>query len=201
MKHKKFPFSPHMWITIIVFTTGCSGPVDETASLMSAQTDVDSLQTMAISSEEPLTGLRQIAYIKASNTGSGDNFGAGGILSGDAVVLSKDGSTLAVSAPFESSASSGIGGDQADESMYGAGAVYIFVHRNNNWVQQAYVKASNPGLTDNFGFATAMSADGNTLAVSAHFESSGDAGIEADQNDNSIPQAGAVYVFTRTGDV
>ena len=97
--------------------------------------------------------------------------------------------------------SAGIGGDQADESMYGAGAVYIFVHRNNNWVQQAYVKASNPGLTDNFGFATAMSADGNTLAVSAHFESSGDAGIEADQNDNSIPQAGAVYVFTRTGDV
>ena len=184
-----------------MFTTGCSGPADETVSLMSAQTDADSVQTMATSSEEVPTGLQQIAYIKASNTGSGDNFGAGGILSGDAVVLSKDGSTLAVSAPFESSASSGIGGNQTDESMYGAGAVYVFVHRNNNWVQQAYIKASNPGLTDNFGFATAMSADGNTLAVSAHFESSGDAGIGADQNDNSIPQAGAVYVFTRTGDV
>ena len=45
--------------------------------------------------------ITQIAYIKASNTGDGDNFGAGGTIEGDAVALSKDGSTLAVGAPFE----------------------------------------------------------------------------------------------------
>ena len=45
-----------------MFTTGCSGPADETVSLMSAQTDADSVQTMATSSEEVPTGLQQIAY-------------------------------------------------------------------------------------------------------------------------------------------
>ena len=148
---------------------------------------------------QPGDGLRQTAYLKASNTGDGDNFGAGGTLDGDAVALSKDGRTLAVGAPYESSGAAGVNGEQADDSMYGAGAVYVFTRQDNGWVQQAYLKASNPGLADNFGFITALSADGDTLAVSAHFEASGDAGVDADQADDSIPQAGAVYVFTRTG--
>ena len=42
-----------------------------------------------------------------------------------------------------------------------------------------------------------LNADGNTLAVSAYFESSSSTGINGEQNDK-IPQAGAVYVFTRT---
>ena len=146
------------------------------------------------------TGIAQIAYIKASNTGPGDNFGAGSSAIGDnAVSLSADGSTLAVGAPFESSGAAGIDGDQADDSVYGAGAVYVFVPQGDTWVQQAYLKASNPGITDNFGFATVLSADGNTLAVSAHFEAGGDTGVDADPHDDSIPQAGAVYVFTRSG--
>ena len=148
----------------------------------------------------PGTQITQIAYIKASNTGFGDNFGAGSSAIGDdAVSLSADGMTLAVGAPFESSGAAGINGDQADDSVYGAGAVYIFVPQGDTWVQQAYIKASNPGITDNFGFATALSADGNTLAVSAHFEAGGDTGVDANQDDDSIPQAGAVYVFTRSG--
>jgi hypothetical protein len=44
-----------------------------------------------------------------------------------------------------------------------------------------------------------LSQDGNTLAVSAVFEASAAKGINGDQKDKSIPQAGAVYVFTRTG--
>jgi hypothetical protein len=44
-----------------------------------------------------------------------------------------------------------------------------------------------------------LSEDGNTLAVSAYFEASGATGVDADQTDDSIPQAGAVYVFTRSG--
>ena len=143
--------------------------------------------------------LTQTAYIKASNTGDSDSFGAGGTLEGDAVVLSKDGTTLAVGAPYESSSASGVGGDQTDDSLYGAGAVYVFTEEDDGWVQQAYVKASNPGLTDNFGYMVVLNADGNTMAVSAHFESSGDTGVDADQSDDSIPQAGAVYVFSREG--
>ena len=37
------------------------------------------------------------------------------------------------------------------------------------------------------------------MAVAAHWEASAATGINGNQNDNSIPQAGAVYVFTRTG--
>jgi hypothetical protein len=145
--------------------------------------------------------LEQTHYIKASNTGFGDQFGTGGTLLGDAVALSDDGSTLAVGATFEASASAGIDGDQADDSVYGAGAVYVFSSDDGEWAQQAFIKASNPGLTDNFGYAVELSEDGDTLAVSAYFEASGATGVDADQADDSIPQAGAVYVFTRNGDI
>jgi len=189
IKYKNCSLSTPFGIAVSMFAVSCAGPVDEITPSRSAQLSTDSVAE-----------LRQIAYIKASNTGGGDNFGAGGNISGDAVVLSRDGGTLAVGAPFESSSSSGVEGNQVDESLYGSGAVYIFARESDNWVQQAYLKASNPGLMDNFGFVTALSGSGNTLAVSAHSESSGDAGVEADQSDNSIPQAGAVYIFTRTGD-
>ena len=181
-------------------TAACTGPADETAAPeMSDAAGPESGQDSA-PSLVPDTQIAQITYIKASNTGFGDNFGAGSSAIGDdAVSLSADGMTLAVGAPFESSGSAGIDGDQADDSVYGAGAVYVYVPQGDTWVQQAYIKASNPGITDNFGFATALSADGNTLAVSAHFEASGDTGVDANQDDDSIPQAGAVYVFTRSG--
>ena len=148
--------------------------------------------------------LTQTAYLKASNTGAGDQFGMGGTLLGDAVALSADGSTLAVGAPFESSAATGIDGNQDDDSAYGAGAVYVFARHDSNspddgWAQQAYIKASNTGLTDYFGYTVELSADGNTLAVSAYFEASGASGVNGDQDDDSLPQAGAVYVFARNG--
>lgn len=144
--------------------------------------------------------LRQTAYIKSPNTGFGDEFGGGGTLLGNAVALSADGATLAIGAPYESSASGGIGGDPEDESVYGAGAVYVYVRDGGGWRQQAYVKASNPGLTDNFGYMIALSEDGDTMAVAAPYEASAATGIDGDQNDDSIPQAGAVYVFSRSGD-
>ncbi len=143
--------------------------------------------------------LTQTAYLKASNTGAGDQFGTGGTLLGNAVALSADGGTLAVGAPFESSAATGIDGVEDDDSTYGAGAVYVFTHDAGGWTQEAYVKASNAGLTDYFGYAVALSADGNTLAVSAYFEASGDTGVNGNQDDDSLPQAGAVYVFVRDG--
>jgi len=143
--------------------------------------------------------LEEIHYIKASNPGYGDQFGTGGTLLGNAVALSADGSTLVVGATFEASGSAGPYADQNDDSVYGAGAVYVFVNDGGAWRQQAYIKASNPGLTDNFGYAVRLSEDGDTLAVSAYFEASGATGINGDEADDSIPQAGAVYVFVRDG--
>lgn len=201
MRHRNDCLPSLPALAALGLAAACTDSVDEASSQPTAQLATSSTQTTNTTAQRTPAELRQFAYLKASNPGDGDNFGAGGTLAGDAVALSKDGLTLAVGAPFESSGASGIDGDQTDDSVYGAGAVYIFDRQGETWSQEAYLKASNPGLADNFGFITALSADGNTLAVSAHFESSGDTGVDADQNDDSIPQAGAVYVFVRTAGV
>jgi hypothetical protein len=156
---------------------------------------------LPIEAQSGSAGLRQTAYVKASNPHMGDHFGNGGTLLGDSVALSGDGLTLAVGAPNESSGAKGINGNQDDNSVYSAGAVYVFTRRTatSAWAQQAYVKASNPQAGAEFGHVVTLSADGNTMAASAYFEASATKGINGNQNDESIPQAGAVYVFTRRG--
>ena len=146
--------------------------------------------------------MRQTAYLKASNPGMFDHFGEGGALDGhigNAVAVSGDGNTIAVGAQHESSNARGINGNQNNDSAYNAGAVYVFTRNGGDWTQQAYVKASNAGNGDHFGNVVALSADGNTMAVGAFWESGGATGVNGNQDDNSIPQAGAVYVFTRRG--
>lgn len=133
----------------------------------------------------------QQAYVKASNTDAGDAFGI-------SVSLADDGSTLAVGASQESSSAVGIDGDQTDNSVMHSGAVYLFTRSGSTWSQQAYVKASNSGTSDRFGYHVALSGDGNTLAVGARLEASNATGINGNQTNNSLPGAGAVYVFTRS---
>jgi hypothetical protein len=150
----------------------------------------------------PRVEVKQVAYLKASNAGAGDHFGCGGGLqahAGNGVALSRDGNTLAIGAHLERSSARGINGNQNDDSLYDAGAVYVFVRRGDTWEQQAYIKASNTEENDNFGYFVALSADGNTLAATAQWEASGATGMNGNQEDNSIPQAGAAYVFVRTG--
>ena len=75
--------------------------------------------------------------------------------------------------------------------------------------QIAYLKASNAEGSDHFacggslpghtGNALALSGDGNTLAVGAPHESSAARGINGNQNDNSLYNSGAVYVYARRG--
>ncbi|HTL38214.1 MAG TPA: hypothetical protein VL326_34025 [Kofleriaceae bacterium] len=134
----------------------------------------------------------QQAYLKASNADIQDTFGA-------AIELSDDGNTLAVGAWGEASNAQVIGGNEADNSSLGAGAVYVFRRSGSTWSQEAYVKASNAEASDYFAQHLALSGDGATLAVAAVGESSGATGIDGDETDNSVPAAGAVYVFARAG--
>jgi hypothetical protein len=146
--------------------------------------------------------LRQVAYLKASNPAMYAHFGEGGALpghTGNTASISADGNTIAVGAPHEASSATGINGNEKDDSATNAGAVYVYTRSGATWVQQAYVKASNTGSGDYFGSSVDLSADGNTLAVAAHWEASDAKGINGNQQDNSIPQAGAVYIFTRSG--
>jgi len=132
----------------------------------------------------------QQAYVKASNTDIRDHFGF-------SIALSADGRTLAVGAMFEASRTKGINGDASDNSAHHSGAVYVYTRHDDNWSQQAYVKASNTDSWDRFGTAVSLSADGHTLAVGAAGEGSNATGIDDDQADNSRFGAGAAYVYTR----
>src|SRR5439155_14547453 len=138
------------------------------------------------------TTWTQQAYIKASNTGEagkGDEIGDGDQF-GFSLALSDDGNTLAAGAIAEDSGASGINGNQADNSLQSAGAVYVFSRTGTTWSQQAYVKPSNPDAADLFGYSVSLTADGNMLAVGS---------FDEDGPDNKSNGTGAVYVFARTG--
>jgi len=142
-----------------------------------------------------------VTYLKASNPRPDAKLGFGSALTGRTLVMSRDGNTLAVAAPDEGSAATGINGNQKDDTAGGAGAVYVFTRggAGRPWAQQAYLKASNTDAYDSFGFSLAISANGSTLAVTATREDSSARGINGNQADNSAEDSGAVYVFTRAG--
>jgi len=156
---------------------------------VTAEDGVSTLTYTVDYTRRAVTSFAQQAYVKASNTGTGDGFGY-------AVALS--GNTLAVSARNEHSGTTGVDGNQADNSEPGAGAVYVFTRDAAGvWSQQAYIKASTVDQEDWFGYSIAL--DGDILAVGAIGDDSSATGIDGDQSDNSAFQAGAVYVFARDG--
>ena len=109
--------------------------------------------------------------LQPSSLAAGDNFGT-------SVAISEDGNTLVSAGPFQDS----IGG------ISNAGSVYIFTRTGNTWSEQAHLFASNPGVNEYFGYSVAINANGNTIAVGCHGDTtSGGTG------------AGSVYVFTRSG--
>lgn len=73
------------------------------------------------------------------------------------------------------------------------GTIVMAVGRAAPWVLTAELTASNAGPRDEFGHAVAMS--GNTIVVGARYEdSAGTCG-----SDNSLSNAGAAYVYVKTG--
>jgi hypothetical protein len=130
----------------------------------------------------------QTDYIKAQNTGSSDDFGG-------AVSLSGDGYSLAVGASLEDSGAIGIEGNSSDNSAEDSGAVYLFVRFTDVYSPYSYIKASNTGEFDYFGYSVDLSWDGLTMAVGAPDEDGGDTGIAGDAYDNSAPLSGAVYMY------
>ncbi len=130
----------------------------------------------------------QQAYVKASNTDAWDQFGI-------ALALSSDGNTLVVGAHGEESNAVGIGGNQSENMASVSGAVYLFIRSGGSWSQQVYLKASNADAWERFGYALALSSDGDILAVGADWEASNAVGIGGDQFDNTADESGAVYLY------
>jgi hypothetical protein len=147
----------------------------------------DSLDWRSIRSLD--TSVEQLAYLKASNTDAGDQFGES---------VASSGSTVVVGANFEKSNARSIDGDQYNNEAQNAGAAYVIVRSGAGvWFQQAYLKASNTDAFDSFGTSVAVS--GNTVVVGASGEDSNDTGIDGDQDNNEASGAGAAYVFVRNG--
>lgn len=165
-------------------------PLGSTTVMMQLTANDGLSKTYSLVFDRGNTVLRQAVYGKASNSGTGDRF---------SYALSSSGNTLAVGAWGEASMATGIDGNQMSEGASASGAVYVFVRNGVAWTQQAYLKASNTGAGDHFGWSVSLDAD--TLAVGAHQEASVATGINGNQQDNSAANAGAVYVFARNGSI
>jgi len=132
----------------------------------------------------------QQAYIKASNSQSGDAFGG-------AIDISADGNRLVVGARLEDSGSF----NESDNNRGDSGAAYVFGRDGSTWSQKAYLKASTIQGGDQFGRSVSISANGNMIAVGANGEDSRDAFLSEDESNNGRENAGAVYVFELESDV
>lgn len=132
--------------------------------------------------QEP-TGWREQAVVTSADASTQNPLGSH-------VLLSADGSTLAVGAAAP---------DGTEARQRSTGSAYVFVQQDGRWQQQARVRASNADVGDAFGERLALSADGRVLAVSAVYEASTAVGLNGDQRDNSALSAGAVYLYARDG--
>ena len=86
-----------------------------------------------------------------------------------------------------------------DNGSVNSGAVYVYKRTGATWDQEAYIKAANNDLDDEFGYVVAISGD--TLAVSSVIEGSNETTITNGATasaDNSNAASGAVYVYKRT---
>ena len=135
----------------------------------------------------------QQAYLKASNSGRFDEFGRSVAVSGDTVV---------VGAPREGSDATGVNGSEGDwNTLWEAGAAYVFVRNNGQWIQQAYLKASNTGHGDGDNFGRSVAVSGDTVVIGAPLEDSDATGVDGSQGDvDDYFDAGAAYVFVRAAE-
>jgi len=94
---------------------------------------------------------------------------------GYSVAISEDGNTAIVGAYLE------------DTGGSDAGAAYIFTRSGTTWTQQKKIQALDKQAGDHFGISVSISDDGNTAIVGASRE------------DTGASNAGAAYIFTRSG--
>ncbi len=180
------------WNVEVEGDTVVVGAIDESSAATGVngdESDNSSYRSGAAYVYERVGGVwSQTAYLKPSNTGVDDRFG---------VVCKLSGDTLVIGASSEGSGATGIDGDGSDDSVWRAGAAYVFVRSGGTWVQQAYLKASTVEHYDYFGKHLAL--DGDRLVVGAQYEDSSATGVNGDEADNGAVDSGAAYVFERVG--
>ncbi|MDD2598712.1 MAG: FG-GAP repeat protein [Kiritimatiellae bacterium] len=132
----------------------------------------------------------QQAFLKATNAGASDYFGIGVAIDGDSVIVGASG---------EDSNATDVDGDPANNSAVNSGAAYIFARTGDLWSQQAYLKATNTGADDSFGYA-AVDICGDIAVVGAYGEDGSAIGVYG-ADDNYASGAGAAYAYIRNNGV
>jgi len=110
------------------------------------------------------------ATLTASDKATGDQLG-------QCVYMSSDGSRIAATA-YQAA----VGG------ISQAGAVYIFIRTGTVWTQEAKLTASDKAANDWFGLILSSNASFDTLAIRVNTRAV-----------NGLVNAGAAYIFTRSG--
>jgi hypothetical protein len=98
-------------------------------------------------------------------------------LLGQTVALSADGNTAIIGAY-----------NRIEAGLANSGAAYVFTRSGTTWTQQAKLLASDKATNDSFGWAVALSNDGDTALIGAPGKS-----------DSGTTSNGASYIFTRNG--
>jgi hypothetical protein len=124
--------------------------------------------------------------LKASNTGPNDWF---------AYSVAVSGNTIVCGAPAEDGNGTGVNPAE-NNGAQDSGAAYVFSRNGTTWSPPVYLKASNTGVIDQFGFAVGVSGD--LVVVGAPHEDGSGQRINPTPNDG-ITESGAAYVFIRTG--
>lgn len=119
---------------------------------------------------------REHDYLKAPSVRAGASFGATIAVSGDTLVVG--------------ARQFGFG----DPTVTAPGAAFVFRRTPAGWLQEAQLLGPAGSVSSLFGFSVAIS--GVTIVVGAPSDSSGSA---VDPNDKSKANAGAAWVFVRSG--
>jgi hypothetical protein len=82
-------------------------------------------------------------------------------------------------------------GEGPGSVLSGAGSIYVFVRNGSTWTQQRKLVPADRQAADRFGESVAI--EGERIVVGARFSARDAAG------NNPLSQAGAAYVFKRTG--
>jgi hypothetical protein len=169
----------------------------------------------------------QQAYVKASDTLAGAAFGSAVALeadtlavgaptldSGAAYVFVRAGATW--SQQFAPGLGAGVIGEDgavfgrtislsgntlavgAERSRF-AGEVFVYVRSGATWSFEARLSASTGSGDDFKAFGSGVALEGDTLAVGAMNEESGETGLNAIQGLKGAPRSGAAYRYVRVG--
>lgn len=131
--------------------------------------------------------LSEVAILKAHNAGPIDRLG---------YRVALDGDTAVAAGPFEDSSDVLVGGAGNDDNTFDSGAIYTF-EAAAGWQETNYVKALNPDPDDCIGIG--LAAENGALLGGAPKEASAASGLDGDATDNSLPGAGAAYLYLRDG--